>query len=879
MKNTRLFVNIFLTLFLTASVFLAQAPVGYAQSTEQWSDPVNLSNSGASTDPIMIIGTDDVFHVIWVDEFDGYKYAQSIDGVKWSTPETIKYPFSPKDFPPRFEVSPDGNVHVFWVDAKNVLFHSSTPQEYVGDPSFWSSVTRVGESIVDYDVAIDRLGGIHVGLIRNESTDKESAGVYYRDSSNGGSSWSIAQTLFESPYFRSVTPEDAHISLAASDDSENGNIYVVWDDLTLKKIFMSTSVDLGNTWGQTNEIVSPDQSSGFERPHTPELEAVGNSILLTWQTGASDSRCAYSSRWSENGGVEWDETIVLFSGLGACPERIGFGIADDGYSVYMLNVQGNLAMIAWNGVEWSELQAQNDLSTFVNPVTQDPIHFGCQYPLIHKDMVFVVGCDEGNSKDIWFTLRELGIIDEWFPPPSVWSTPLDVTNVTQRISSVSSVSDEDRIHIVWAQSSFSASDNVKPAIYYAVWDGSSWSRPSPIILDLNGPPAGISLSRDNQGRLLLTWVDEMNEELLFSWANASRANIPLEWKKPSILPVPSSLISSPYLLVDGIGNLEIGYAVPFNENRGIYVIRSDNLGENWFAASQVFDAVSAKWDSNDQPQMALSGDGKLHTLFSRKSMSGEFHYDGLYYAQSADGGTTWSDPVALSDKPVYWYKIHAGDDGALHVVWQEKDGEVVASYHETSRDSGLTWTTPVKISSETDKMVMADSVMDVDGQLHFLQQTADQNLKIQEWIWNGSRWNGQEPRNVLANLEDEMSTAFSTGIAENGGLSVITALEISGNGNQMESRIISYGRNVAVSGSNATTDFPILPQPNPVVTMTDIPVFQITPTAHPLVSEMDDTSPSRMGKNILGLILVAGFVILVLIIVRPTKSGKNRLSD
>ncbi len=83
-------------IFLLTLIF-GRAPVSFAQSSQNWSEPLNLSNSGSSTDPSLVVDLNGTIHVIWVDEFDGYKYTRSTDaGKSWTDPKTVIFPFSGK---------------------------------------------------------------------------------------------------------------------------------------------------------------------------------------------------------------------------------------------------------------------------------------------------------------------------------------------------------------------------------------------------------------------------------------------------------------------------------------------------------------------------------------------------------------------------------------------------------------------------------------------------------------------------------------------------------------------------------------------------------------------------------------------------------------
>jgi hypothetical protein len=868
------FTLVLLTFALTISGLFVSTPLVTAQSELDWTDPINLSNSGSSTDPLVVTDTDGVIHVIWVDEFEGYKYVESVNGVDWTTPVTVNFPFLPETEPPRFEVTANGIIHVFWRDDENTLYYAQSLQATFDTPISWRSQARLGNSIVDYDVAAGTTNGLHVSLITNEGSDNETAGVYYRGSLNGGVSWSGMVSLFESPYFRSLTKENAHVRLAVSNNAEIENVYVVWDNLALKRIFMMKSSDRGLTWDDSSEIIGPEINSGYETPYNVEIGTLATGVLLTWQTGESGIRCAQYSRWSDNGGIDWGETVSMFDGLGVCPERIGFNVINGDYAVVVLNIEESLAMIAWNGNTWSTLQLQSGLLSLSNPVTFDPILFHCQHISLKNEQLIAVGCDDGASKDIWLSSRLLGTVESWFPPPSDWISPQEIVTVPQQISSISSVADSNNnIHAVWVQSEL-LDNEVDSAIYYALWNGDKWSDPAQIIINLRGHPVDLSLATDNLGRLLLVWVDEKNGDLLFSWANSGRANIPLEWTPSTILPSPARLIGSPDVLVDGSGNIVVAYAITLNENRGIYMVQSNDFGETWSVPSLIFDAVSAEWDAIDHPRIALTIDGRLHVVFSKYLVSGEIHPMGLFYSQSEDGGVNWNDPKEISDNPVYWSRIIADHDRALHLVWQEINGESIVINNGISTDSGLTWNNPMVVTSTRNKFVLSDSMMDISGQLHLIQVSGDDALGIQEWTWDGSRWNLGKDKSIFNNMEGALPQEFLAVVTPDGFLSVLAILEMREADNILGNSLIGSGRHLEIVSSDQVSHPAVLPTPPLLIDQTTAPEVNLTPTiSSPLIGV---NNPTPVNRNAVGLIMVVVILIIVVIVIRPRRSIKGK---
>lgn len=135
------------------------------------------------------------------------------------------------------------------------------------------------------------------------------------------------------------------------------------------------------------------------------------------------------------------------------------------------------------------------------------------------------------------------------------------------------------------------------------------------------------------------------------------------------------------------------------DDRGLlHTVWSDDLGV-MYAQRHVSSPVSARsWASSRllgggagsglrEIQIARDGEGTLHVVFSDSS-SGKA---GVYYAQSADQGRTWTAPRLLSEDVVEGrFRLHLLPyDGALHLALQAQG----AIHYLRSDDGGNTWPT------------------------------------------------------------------------------------------------------------------------------------------------------------------------------------------
>ncbi|HXF85234.1 MAG TPA: sialidase family protein [Anaerolineales bacterium] len=867
-------------LFLMMVSLFGQVPLTRAQTIQGWSEPVNLSFSGVATNPLLVVDFRGVLHAIWIDGVDeAYKYSTSSDGVTWSAPKTVNFPFSIKDPPPVFISDPRGAIHVFWINKiEESLFYGQIIPSNFDKPSEWSVRSRLARGVSGFDVLLDKIGILHLAFARNVTQGGALPGIYYRQSSVGGASWSEPVTLYLSEYFRSIKPEDVYIRLASSSEVSPSNLYVAWDNRPQKRIFMAKSTDGGLSWSEAEQMKGPEDTGGFDSPFNITVAAAEDRVLLIWQVGQPGSpKCTVYSQWSTDAGVSWGEPTTVLGGRSECPLSIQTILNDGTYFAFRMNYAVNPTFIAWNGERWSEQQTQLQLPTFSNPLTFETILLGCRQDYIYNNRLLVIGCDQGTGGDVWFISRDLDPVENWFSPPSVWGVPESlVKEVDRKVSLLSAVADRNgNLHLFWARSS---GDDTSADIRYARWDGREWTPPDAVITGLGSAPARLSAELGAFDRLLLAWEDGKSGDLLFSWANAEKASLSSEWSTPTVLPSLSASNSSPDVLSDASGRIVVAYAVPINEERGIYVVQSTDDGTLWSAPVRVFDAVSAQWEMVDQPKLALSRDGVLHLLFSRLTIRGD-QGGGLYYTQSRDGGFTWSEPEVVSEAAILWSEILNFDDGTLHRIWQEYDGLVYANLDQVSHDGGRTWSKSLSVTGVNDRPTAVAIAWDPIGRMHFMQliQQVDvsvihQNkLTLQDWEWNGSTWELHSTGDFIVR-GDGIEYDLTAGITSKGLLEASVAARYTDAQGEEINEILTFNRFL---GNTSVTPEPFTAQlPTPPLFTDATEVAQVEPTVPVDLSVLydDNVSISSTQRNLLGVLLIGGaMVVTVFLLLRGGK--------
>lgn len=108
------------------------------------------------------------------------------------------------------------------------------------------------------------------------------------------------------------------------------------------------------------------------------------------------------------------------------------------------------------------------------------------------------------------------------------------------------------------------------------------------------------------------------------------------------------------------------------------------------------------------PRVVMADD-RVFVLWQEIVFSGGTHGGEAFFARSADGGQTFSDPVNLSETThgagkgrltdEYWHNgsldLVLGDDGSLVAAWTEYQGPLRVA---GSADGGISWWEPVRVS-------------------------------------------------------------------------------------------------------------------------------------------------------------------------------------
>lgn len=306
-----------------------------------WDSSQNLSdNAGISRDPSIAVDGNNI-HVVWYDDTPGnYEifYKHSTDGgVTWSSEQNLSNNSGHSFI---HSIAVDGsNVHVVWYNAisgnSDIFYKRSTdggvtwlPEQNLSNNergSLWPTIAVSGSNVhvvwrdytpgssdILYKQSTD--GGITWSSEQNLSNDPSGSGspfiaadgsnihvvwydqtsgnreIHYKRSSDGGTSWATCQNLSNNTGYSSLP------SLSVDGD----NVHVVWHDNTQGnfEILYKQSTDKGITWSSELNL-SNNSGSSFK----PAITADGNNIHVVWHDSSPGNSQIFHKQSPNNGGT------------------------------------------------------------------------------------------------------------------------------------------------------------------------------------------------------------------------------------------------------------------------------------------------------------------------------------------------------------------------------------------------------------------------------------------------------------------------------------------------------------------------------------------------------------------------------------------------
>jgi hypothetical protein len=870
-KNSHFGVKI-ITVLILISFWVSILPGQqiYAQtSIPNWSEPTNVSQTGGTTDPVFVVDAFDNLHVFWDDIYSDQGYTRW-DGEQWASSSTATFNFGLAK--PHIFADQNGFLHAFWINELNTLLYSRVLALEAGNPVAWSSPLALATSVLKLSAAVGNEGRLYLAYAIGLAEDGTPAGIYVRRSDPGGLGWGNAFPLYLSQYFRGLTRDNIKLQISVALENSPDTVFVVWDDLPLRRVFLSKSLDEGVSWSEPLEIDGPQAGKTPPEPFNIQAFAYNQNVLVLWQSRLQSSfDCTQNYQFSNDLGETWQTASVMYTNIVGCPQLNQFVLGPDGIVFLLSKIQENVYLTAWDGETWSTPRPQGFFSGFSDPVSFNLVRLDCiQAQVNSQGVLHVAGCDVTGNGDTWVMNTSLGTRSDWFQSPDSWVIPEITLETNSDLDQLTIISDASGLfHAFWIEETDATQNNPRDKLYYAQMANDQWSDAVEIITSPDRNIGKLSVYSAVDGNLYLTWQGLTSNEVYFSWANVSKAISPFEWTEPTSLPI-NGLNDSPSLSGSISGSLFLVYAIPINENRGIYFIQTTDQGETWSEPVTIFNAVANGWDMVNNPTLVQTDAGYLHATWTRTELVTGGDQIGFYYTSSTDGGQSWSIPQEIVNQPFVRNWLKSYGSLTIHRLWEGSGAENSGIWHETSTDNGLTWTrsVPISILGDTGPTNVA---IDTAGQIHvFLSVLSEQGeLLVEHWWRDGEQWVNDEPIRygfMDALLNQEISAAASL----NGKLVVLSQTnEISPETGLNLTRLVSTHKTLddtvfpEATVTTITDETPVEPA-TPIQTPNEVPPT-ITPT--PGIPDFGDEPTTNASGNMIFILIIGAvtsiFVVLI----------------
>jgi len=225
---------------------------------------------------------------------------------------------------PAIAIDSSGNLHAVWYDNTpgndEIYYKKSTDEGASWLPS--QRLTWTSDSSYDPDIAVDSLGGVHV--VWHDYTPGNSE-IYYRGSTDGGTSWLPSQRL-------TWTPDASKLPAVAVDGVDR--IHAVWEDHTpgYPDIYYRRSLTGGVTWTPTQRLTWNSGNSSY-----PGIACSPAGHLHVVWSDDSPGNCEIYYIAASNGGTTWSS-----------PRRLTWNSGSSNWPAIAAQASGILHVVWWD---------------------------------------------------------------------------------------------------------------------------------------------------------------------------------------------------------------------------------------------------------------------------------------------------------------------------------------------------------------------------------------------------------------------------------------------------------------------------------------------------------------------------------------------------
>jgi hypothetical protein len=327
-----------------------------------------------------------------------------------------------------------------------------------------------------------------------------------------------------------------------------------------------------------------------------------------------------------------------------------------------------------------------------------------------------------------------------------WEKPVNISNTVGCSSQPSIAADAyGNVHVFWSEDTLGRRCNGTPvaggSIYYSRRSGDEWSFPVDIIstsLTASSPSAVV----DSTGRLHLVWVQV--DGIYYSSAQSWQATTAKAWAAPSQI-VPARFVGTMMQLALGPNDsLDLIYAdwgsggVPTDGN--VYFVESLDGGSTWSDPLQISDIAFGQQYAN-LPRIAVDDQGVIHAVWGTMDSSSQ-NQVAVYYARRGKGEKFFTSQKTImaaknKDKWMMAANIAVVGDQVL-LTWVCGDNPYRC--YQVSLDRGLAWSSPQRVFGSLLSLANYDAlVVDGGGKIFWISQLRTPSAMYYS-IWDRAQW-------------------------------------------------------------------------------------------------------------------------------------------
>ena len=327
-----------------------------------------------------------------------------------------------------------------------------------------------------------------------------------------------------------------------------------------------------------------------------------------------------------------------------------------------------------------------------------------------------------------------------------WSPLIQLSSGQGAASEATLVVDRyDMVHAIWVE----ALDDDRDLIQYARYDGKNWSVPNDIYVTREFLSVkNVSAAIDPNDRLTIIWSEGDVGPVYFSSAPVTETMSASNWEDPYRVNVPAGFVQ---MQIDANNVFHLLFSQISGNERGVYYIRSEDLGVNWTVPYRLDPDIPADGLPTNL-EFVMDVQGGLHAswyYFSIVNLGAGA--DWVRYANSLDGGRSWSKPFTIDKldaaEKEEGAELSAADPiltvqgDTVHIIWA--GGILHYRHHRYSADRGLNWSPDTRILGELNGQAGEGFAVDNAGRVHFFGQIRFPQ-GIYHAVWEQSHWSQPE---------------------------------------------------------------------------------------------------------------------------------------